>query len=365
MSTAGETTISPVARIDHAALRHNLLQVRRAAPDSRVWAVVKSNAYGHGIEQCARSLTADGFALARLEEAVQLRNLGVEQPLLVMSGVTDPADFQVAAARDIELALHADHQLDWLLQARPEKPLKIWLKVNTGMNRLGLSLQRAQYWLKALCAHPNLRACPGLMTHLADADDLQDPLTQEQCQRLGSIVGAEKLALNIGNSAGILGWPEARTDWVRPGIMLYGVSPFLGESGEQRDLKPVMTLTAPLIAVNQCCKGDRLGYGGAYSCPEDMPVGVIGIGYGDGYPRHAPTGTPVLLNGQHVPLLGRVSMDSILVDLRGIPLPAIGDQAVLWGEGLPAEEIAEASGTIAYELFTGVTERVSRQHLNV
>ncbi len=326
--------------------------------------MIKADAYGHGMAQVAATLDADGYAVARLDEARQIREQAVVKPVLVMGGVYSRGEVEEAAGLDMDLALHDEWQLGLLLDARPARPLRVWLKINTGMNRLGLPGGRAPYWIQRLAACVAVNGVQGLMTHLANADDPGDPLTQRQCRRLRDVPGAQGLALNIGNSAGLLGCAEARTDWVRPGIMLYGISPFLHETGGQRGLLPVMTLSAPLIAVNHCRKGDRLGYGGTYQCPEDMPVGVIAIGYGDGYPRHAPSGTPVLLNGRRVPLLGRVSMDTVMVDLRGLPAPDIGDQAILWGTGLPAEEIAGASGTIAYELLTGVTRRVRYEHVN-
>jgi alanine racemase len=199
------------------------------------------------------------------------------------------------------------------------------------------------------------------MTHLADADDLGDPLTPQQVRVILSLAepGVE---LSMANSAGVLGWPETHGHWVRPGIMLYGVSPFLNEVGSERGLLPVMTLEARLIARRRLRRGDRVGYGGSYVCPEDMPGGVVAIGYGDGYPRHAPSGTPVLVNGRRVPLIGRVSMDLLVLDLRSQPDAQVGDPVVLWGRGLPVEEIAALAGTIGYELLTGVTRRVRFEH---
>lgn len=354
---------SPRATIDHGALRHNLKRVRQAAPDSRIWAVVKANAYGHGVVEVARSLDADGFAVARLQEASRLRKLGLCRPILVMGGVSSEQALRQALEQDCEITVHSRYQAELLERESAPSRIRIWLKVNTGMNRLGLPPDEAAHWLERLTGCPVVEGVPGLMTHLATADDLSDPFSEIQCRRLRAIPGAGFVPLNIGNSAGILGIGAARTDWVRPGIMLYGISPFVGETAAQRDLQPVMTLRSALMAVNQCRKGDRVGYGGTYACPEDMRVGVIGIGYGDGYPRHAPSGTPVLVKGRRAPLVGRVSMDTIMVDLRGHTEADIGDEAILWGRGLPAEEIATAAGTIAYELLTGVTERVQREYI--
>jgi alanine racemase len=202
------------------------------------------------------------------------------------------------------------------------------------------------------------------MTHLANADDLDDGITRKQLQTFANLLPDMKTQRSVANSAGLLGWPPTLGDVVRPGIMLYGASPFLGETGGQRDLRPVMTLTTELFAIKQCKRGDAVGYGGAWVCPEDMLIGVAAIGYGDGYPRHASPGTPVLVNGRRAPLVGRVSMDMITVDLRGLPQAKIGDPVVLWGEGLPAEEVAVSAATISYELFCGVTARVRREYIN-
>lgn len=353
------------ATINHAALRHNLTLVKNYAPHSRIWAVIKADAYGHGATAIARSLPVDGFAVARLQEAQKLRHAAIKQPILIMGGVYSPQDLATAAALNCEIAIHNTEQATMLLQTNLAYPITTWLKVNTGMNRLGLSLDATQHWLNQLAHSQNVQGQPQLMTHLANADDLNDNLTNLQCQRLRIIADAAGCcALNIGNSAGILGWEAARSDWVRPGIMLYGISPFAATTGQHYNLQPVMTLRAPLIAVHRCAAGAAIGYACSYICPENMPIGVIGIGYGDGYPRHATTGTPVLLDGVRVPLIGRVSMDMLTVDLRNLPNANIGTEAVLWGNGLPAEEVAAAAGTIAYQLVTGVTGRVPRLHIH-
>lgn len=354
----------PTATIDHAALRHNLGVVKKIVPHSRIWAVIKADAYGHGATEIANSLIVDGLAVARLGEAKKLRRTEKCKPILILGGVHSVADLMEAVALHCELVIHNAAQAKMLFQVKLPKPIKIWLKVNTGMNRLGLTVEQAAHWLIALTSCPNIQDQPGLMTHLANADELNDNLTNLQCQRLRSIPVAFNCAVTIGNSAGILGWEAARSDWVRPGIMLYGISPFNNTVGKQYDLQPVMTLHAPLIAIQHCQRGDAIGYGGSYLCSQAMPVGIIGIGYGDGYPRHAPVGTPVLLNGNRATLIGRVSMDMLTVDLCNIPEVCIGDRATLWGDGLPAEEIASSAKTIAYQLVTGITKRVPRIHIN-
>ncbi len=354
----------PRALIDHAALRANLAVVRRHAPHSRVWAVIKADAYGHGMERVAATLAAaDGFALARVSEAVRLREAGVEKPLLVLEGAASGEELEAAARCRVELAVHHEEQVALLDQCRVVQPLRVWLKVDTGMHRLGIGPHLVPALLERLSSDDRISAPIGLMTHLANADDPDDGLTARQCMRLADLARGWPVVLSIGNSAGILAFPQARTDWVRPGIMLYGASPFVRSSAADLGLAPVMTLRSRLIAVKHLCRGDAVGYGGTYVCSESMPVGVVAIGYGDGYPRQAPSGTPVIVRGREVSLVGRVSMDMIAVDLRSVPDAAVGDEVTLWGEGLPVDRIAEQAGTISYELLCRVTSRVRFEHL--
>jgi alanine racemase len=349
----------PRARIDLVALTRNLGVVRRHAPGSRVWAVIKADAYGHGALASARALgDADGLAVARVGEALALRGAGIGLPLLVLGGVGSPQELAAAAGADIEFAVHRAEQVAWI-EARAGQGgcLAVWVKVDTGMHRLGLDPAEVPAVLAQLGTCPGVRV-QGLMTHLANADTPEDPLSRIQCRRLMEL--AAGLPLSIANSAGIMAVSESRTDWVRPGIMLYGASPLAGCSAASLGLKPVMTLTTQLVAVRHLRRGDAIGYGGTWACPRDMPVGVAAIGYGDGYPRHAPAGTPVLVRGTRCTLVGRVSMDLIHLDLRALPEARPGDPVTLWGEGLPADEVAECAGTIAYELFCQVTSRVPR-----
>ncbi len=353
----------PWAEVDHAALRHNLRVARETAPGTKVWAVVKADAYGHGAVWVSRTLgaLADGLAVARVDEAVQLREAGVAASLLVLEGPFSEAEIELARHWELQVSLHNEYQIGLLQCAPPGRPLRFWVKVDTGMHRLGFPACEVPRLRSLLSSCPALAGSPRWMTHLANADDLADPLSEQQTRRIREelVAGDE---LSVANSAGTLGWPSTHADWIRPGIMLYGASPFRDESGGQRRLQPVMTLRARVIAVQRVRRGEGVGYGGEYRCPQDMDIGVIGIGYGDGYPRHAPSGTPVLLGERRVPLVGRVSMDMITVDLRGRPETEVGEEAVLWGAGLPVEEVALAAGTISYELLCGLTPRVRRVH---
>jgi alanine racemase len=347
------------ARLDLAALKSNLQRVRELAPASKVMAVIKANAYGHGLVRVGRALAdhADAFGVASGEEAWALRMAGIKPPINLLEGFFDSDEFDLIDEHRLSLTIHHVWQVNALAKAKLKQPVDIWLKVDTGMHRLGLAPELLQEAHEHLKGSANV-ASIGYMTHLANADDQQDDTTAKQLALFADTSEGLAGERSIANSAGIVAWPGSRSDWVRPGIMLYGVSPMLGMQGSEHGLKPVMTLRSRLIAVNYLKKGDRVGYGGTWACPEDMPVGVVSIGYGDGYPRHAREGTPVLVRDQLVPLIGRVSMDMVTVDLRRVVQPRVGDEVTLWGEGLPIELIAEAAGTIGYELLCGVTPRV-------
>jgi len=356
------------AVIDLDALRHNLQRARAADPEARQFLVIKADAYGHGLLPVAQALNdADGFAVASLEEALVLREAGIHQPVLLLEGFFHPDELAKIQQYRLDIVVHHAAQLDALeslvRQQDIVKPVNVWLKVNTGMHRLGFAMASVSAAWARLSTCDAVNQPPRLMTHLACADDFHSTRTQQQIDAFNRVLPGVQAERSIANSAGILGWLGSRADIARPGILLYGVSPFLNETGAERRLRPVMTLRSELIAINVCQAGDAVGYGGHWVCPESMSVGVVGIGYGDGYPRHAPTGTPVLVNGVEVPLVGRVSMDMICVDLRGLPDAQIGDEVVLWGEGLPAETVARAAGTIAYELFCSVTARVPRNYV--
>ncbi|MCK9531387.1 MAG: alanine racemase [Gammaproteobacteria bacterium] len=344
-----------------SALRHNLQMARRAAPHSRIMAAIKADGYGHGMVRVARALGAatDALAVASIGEAVALREAGIETPIALLEGFFHADELALIQQHRVTTVVHHHEQLAMLEQAPLNTPVQVWLKVDSGMHRLGFLPEHVQEAWARLGRIAGVKRL-GFLTHLANADDRSDPATTRQLQAFAeATVGLEGLR-SVANSAGVLGWPASHTEWARPGIMLYGVSPFVGRVGMQEGLEPVMTLRSELIAVNHLKRGFPVGYGGTWTCPEDMPVGVVAAGYGDGYPRHARTGTPVLVNGKRVPLIGRVSMDMLTVDLRSQPDARVGDPVVLWGDELPVEEVAECAGTIAYTLLCGITPRVAR-----
>ncbi len=349
------------AEIDFDALRHNLAVARQAAPNSRIMAVVKANAYGHGLERVVQSLTdADGFGVACLEEALVIREAGVDKPVTLLEGFFEPDELLTISQEQLTLTLHHPWQIEALAKSELPQPVDVWLKIDTGMHRLGFQLDEAAEWQKKLEQLPQV-ASVGLMSHLACADSREDIHTANQLALFQQQTAASSLDKTLANSGGLLGWQETHLNWVRPGLMLYGISPFPETTGEQLGLKPAMTLRTKLISVRDLPAGSEIGYGATWTCPEPMRVGVAAVGYGDGYPRHAETGTPVLVNGHRAQLIGRVSMDMISLDLRGVPDAVIGDEVVLWGKGLPVEEVARHATTIPYELVCSVAPRVRIQ----
>ncbi len=344
--------------IDLAALRHNLARVRGLAPSSKVMAVVKADGYGHGLERVAEALAdAEAFGVAALSDAERLRAIGLRNRIVLLSGFDEAADLDLLRELDVDTVVHHEAQLA-LLEADRGAPLRVWLKFDTGMHRLGFPIAQAASVHARLRALPNVAPDIVLMTHFASSDDLAGAQTPAQLGLFGaSTQGLDGLA-SLSNSAAILGWPAAHRDWVRAGGALYGLSVAEGKTGADFGLQPVMRLSTRLIAVNRVKQGERVGYSATWQCPEDMDVGVAAIGYGDGYPRSVPSGTPVLLEGKRVPLIGRVSMDLMTLDLRGAPHAKVGDEVTLWGPELPVEEIAAAAGTISYELTCSITRRV-------
>jgi alanine racemase len=348
------------ATVRLADIVHNYELACRLAPASKNIAVIKANAYGHGMLEVAHQLQTlvPAFAVALVEEAVQLRDAGFTRPILVLQGVNDAADIKEAAARDLWVLLHRQQQVDALLSSKPIKPVGVWLKLETGMHRFGLVPDELDQICTDLRSSTSIQQDLVLCTHLACADDLADPMTRQQVSLIRSSSEKHSLGLSIANSAGILHWPETHAGWNRPGYMLYGNSPTGAFGSGSSELRPAMTMSSEIVAIRNLEKGEGVGYGQEWVAKKPSKIGTIAIGYGDGYPRHAPNGTRVLVNGQRVPLAGRVSMDAICVDLTEMGRVEVGDPVELWGENLYVNEVAAAAGTIGYEILAGLTGRV-------
>lgn len=348
------------ATIDLAAIQHNLAQVRRYAPNSRVMAAVKARAYGHGAVPVARALEnagVDALAVACMEEAIQLRQANIEASIVLLEGILSSEEAALAVQQRLPVVVHDHWQLS-LLEALPESAeVSIWFKLDSGMHRLGFPLKDVPSLVEVLKRRPRWHFM-GWMTHLSCADETDNPATQQQIEKFNAALEGLPGARSIANSAGILAWPEAHADWVRPGLMIYGASPLPNRGAIDLGLKEAMTLESRLIAIHECDAGESIGYGQTFRCPERMPIGVVAVGYADGVHRSLPNGTPTLVNGVEAPIAGRVSMDMITIDLRKVPQAKVGDPVRLWGEGVPAEVIAKNAGTLAYELFCGLTQRV-------
>jgi alanine racemase len=346
------------AVIDSAALRSNLQTLRALAPRSRIAAVIKANAYGHGLVSAARALAeADSFAVARIEEAIALREAGIAQPILLLEGVVTRETLAEAAQYDFDLMVHDTLQIELLESLASAHRFVLWLKIDTGMNRLGF---RAAEFPAALARVRALRIGAReirLVTHLSRADERSDPATGEQLARFKALTQHLALPTSIANSAGILAWPDARTDWLRPGLALYGVSPFANESAASLGLTPVMSFETTVIATRRVARGESVGYGGSWRAGRDTSVAILAGGYGDGLPRSLRNGTPVLVNQERAALVGRVSMDMLAVDVGERTDVHVGTPCVLWGPGLPVEEVAACAGTISYELLCGISSR--------
>lgn len=351
------------AFMDPSALQYNLQRVRTLAPGARVWAVVKADGYGHGAVQVAQALhQADGFAVATLAEAQALRDAGIDAPILLLEGTLGPLQALDAVRLGCDTVVHQAEQLAFLeaMAGRLEHQV-IWLKVDTGMHRLGIEPGQVPDFVRRIRA-----ICPGqpvnLMTHFASADEPHTPNTSVQIAVFNQLAQALPDArLCLANSAGVMAWPESHGDWVRPGIMLYGASPGFSKTGLELGLKPVMRLTAPVIALRTIPAGDWVGYGARWQASRQSRIATLAIGYGDGYPRHAPDNTPVWLGGQRAPLVGKVSMDMLTVDVTDVPNVQLGDMAEMWGEHLSVDEVASHIGTVGYELLTRVSPRVDKQ----
>jgi alanine racemase len=345
--------------IDLAALQHNLSRIRTLAPASKVMAIVKTDAYGHGIQRVAQSIPgADGFGVACLDEAEQLRSMGVTRPVLLLEGPYGADELGRTQALDLDIVVHHEYQLRMLEQASLNAPLKVWLKIDSGMHRLGFNPEEIFHVWQRLTDCNNVAGLPRLMTHFAAANERENPMTLEQLRVFNTVCGQLEGERSLANSAAILNWPDTHADWVRPGLMLYGASPMADDTAAAHDLRPVMSMVSELISIKTLKRGDPVGYGAGWRCPADMPVGIVAAGYGDGYPRHAVSGTPIIVKGRRACIIGNISMDMLAVDLRSVPEARIGDPVELWGAQLPIEEIARRAGTIPYELLCGVHKRL-------
>lgn len=359
------TIRTATAIIDLQALAHNYQTIKTYAPNSKVLAVLKANAYGHGLERIAKALPqADAFGVARIDEAIALRKAGINQPIVLLEGFFSADELRLLSEYNLQTIIHNKEQLEAITEATIDSPIKVWLKVDTGMHRLGIEVDDFLVFVDGLKQSHNVEKDLIIMSHLGCADDLDDETTSLQLNLFKSLpnLGFE---YSLANSAGIYAWPDTHFDWVRPGLMLYGVSPMLLGNTKQ-ELLPVMTLKSSLIAIRKIAKGESVGYGSSWTTNKDTYIGVIAIGYGDGYPRHAENGTPVYINGRVVPLVGRVSMDMITVDLGDESYEKhqdkVGDEAILWGAKLPIEKIAQHATTIPYELLCNISRRV---HINI
>lgn len=355
--------------LNMAALRHNVCRAREYAPGSKVMAVIKANAYGHCLIRIAQNLSAevDALAVARLDEAIRLRKAGIQGRILILQGFSQIDEIEVLLHYQLDVVVHSEAQVQLLESVALADSITIFLKIDTGMNRLGIRPEQFSELLSRLQLCQCVRQPMVFMTHFANADGVQDVKTVQQLTVFTKATKNYAGEKCMANSAAIIAWPDTRLDWVRPGLMLYGVSPMLKGFAKQLGLLPVMSLYSRIIAIKQVKKGETVGYGATWKADKNTCLGVVSIGYGDGYPRHAKQGTPVLIGNKRAPLIGRVSMDMLTVDLNGCSGVQLGDQVLLWGDGLPVEEIATCAGTIPYTLLCGITQRVQvlvKEHLS-
>lgn len=357
--------------IDLQALRNNFALACSLATNSRNIPIIKANAYGHGMVEVAHALSgqAPAFGVASIQEALTLREAGIKQPILLLEGIFTDNEIATSEENNFWLTVENRHQLDALLRAKIKRPLTTWLKIDTGMHRLGIQPDEFTTIYQQLKSSNNIREEIIVSSHFACADEPSNPLTKKQIQCFEQTVAGLQAPQSLANSAGILAWPEAHRDWNRPGIMLYGSSPFNGIQNNDimsstGQLQAVMTFKSAVISVRRIAAGETVGYGATWTADQPATIATVAVGYGDGYPRHAPNGTPVLVNGVRCPLAGRVSMDMITIDVSNLEKVAIGDEVILWGSQLPVNEIADSSGTIGYELLTRIPARPSRTYLN-
>lgn len=350
-----------LAQVSQFALRHNLKEVRKLAANAKIIAMIKANAYGHGLAKVAKTIhDVDAFGVACIDEALLIRKEGIETNIVLMEGIFRDEELELVQKHHFTLVVHHWRQIQALQQypkTTPEK-FKIWIKINTGMNRLGFSPNEFDEAYTILSTLPHIELM-GFMTHFAQADEKNSALTQQQFDLFNHVVGKRPGQRCLANTAGILAWSQTHGDWVRPGLMLYGASPFADSTGKDFNLIPAMTLCSEIIAIRDVGMGEKVGYGGTWeNNKKTSKIGIVAFGYGDGYPWHAKNGTPVLVNGQRVQTVGRVSMDMLAVDLSSLNNVEVGAPVILWGKDLPIEEVARHAGTLPYELFCRFTERV-------
>jgi alanine racemase len=343
-----------------ANLLHNLETIKARAPRAKVMAMVKANGYGHGIRSVSQRLegSVDALGVACIDEAIALRQAKVQTPITLIEGVFAPEELALASEQGFSVVFHSDHQVEWLKQAKLPSKIHAWLKIDTGMGRLGFSPETEAQAFRILSESSSVHQPVGIMSHFACADEPEKPINQKQIAAFQKFIKDKPGQKSFCNSAAAFAFPEMQYDWIRPGLALYGASPLEGRSAESLGLKPVMNFRTELIAVQKFRRGDNVGYGAAFTCPEDMPVGIASVGYGDGFPRIVRPGAVVLVDGERCPLVGRVAMDMAAVDLRPCADAVVGDKVTLWGEDLPIEELSAFSDRVSYDLLTGIQNRV-------
>ncbi len=343
-----------------ANLLHNLEVLRSKTPRAKIMAMVKANAYGHGIRSVSQRLNdyIDALGVASIDEAMALRQAKVDAPITLIEGVFAPEELTLASQQGFSVVFHSDHQIHWLKQTTPPLKLHAWLKINTGMGRLGFSPEKAAEAMETLAGMAAINGPVGIMSHFACADEPEQPMNKYQIETFRRFAEKYPGEKSLCNSAGLFAFPDVHYDWVRPGLALYGASPLANCSAKSLGLKPVMTFQTEIIAIQKFRRGDDIGYGASYKCPEDMLVGIAAVGYGDGYPRLVQDHAFVLIDKEPCPIIGRVAMDMAAIDLRSCPNIAVGDKVTLWGDGLPVENLADASDRVSYDLLTGVQNRV-------
>lgn len=352
-----------IATVNLAAIRNNYLLAKSKAQCPQAFAVVKANAYGHGVREVVTVLgdVADGFAVACLEEAAEVRGMHSTARILLLEGCFEPVEVVQSAALGLDIVVQGEEQVRWLLDTPLERPINVWMALDSGMHRLGFDLEGIRQWFAVL------RNCPwvkelNLLSHFSTADESAHPKTQQQADVFVALSGVAFDQRSLANSAAVLTLGDTHHDWVRPGIILYGASPFAERNAHELGLQAAMTLTAQVISLRTIPAGETVGYGAIWKAERETRIATICCGYADGYPRTAPAGTPVVVNGQRAPLVGRVSMDMLTVDVTDVADVTVGSSVELWGEHVTVDEVAQACGTLGYELLTRVTARVHRQY---